>query len=206
LFIGGGIGITPLRPMIQVAATRNSQWRLIYGGRTAASMAFADQFIQRYPANVELHPQDCDGLLDLDAHLANLEPGTLVYCCGPEPLLNAVETSCRDLPDGTLHIERFLPRKDQSHDPDTSFTVQLARTGRTLTVPAHGSVLDTLLDEGIDMDYSCQTGVCGTCEVAILAGTPEHRDSITSTGTPDAEKRMMTCVSRARTSKLILDL
>jgi ferredoxin-NADP reductase/predicted amidohydrolase len=206
LFIAGGIGITPLRPMIQVAATRNSQWRLLYGGRTAASMAFSDEFAQRYVENIELHPQDSDGLLDLDAHLANLEPGTLVYCCGPEPLLNAVETRCRDLPDGTLHIERFLPRKDQSHDPDTSFTIQLARTGRTLTVPAHRSVLDTLLDEGIDMDYSCQTGVCGTCEVAILDGTPEHRDSITSTGTPDAEKRMMTCVSRARTSKLTLDL
>jgi len=206
LFIAGGIGITPLRPMIHRAATRDSQWRLLYGGRTAASMAFADQFAQRYPANIELHPQDSDGLLDLDAALTDLEPGTLVYCCGPEPLLNAVETRCKDLPDGTLHIERFLPRKDQSHDPDTSFTVQLGRTGRTLTVPAHRSVLDTLLDEGIDMDYSCQTGVCGTCEVAVIEGTPEHRDSITSAATRNAEERMMTCVSRARTAKLILDL
>jgi ferredoxin-NADP reductase/predicted amidohydrolase len=206
LFIAGGIGITPLRPMIQRAATRDSQWRLLYGGRTAGSMAFADEFAERYGTNIELHPQDSDGLLDLDTAFSDLEPGTLVYCCGPEPLLNALETRCKDLPDGTLHIERFLPRKDQSHDPDTSFTIQLARSGRTLTVPAHRSVLDTLLDEGIDMDYSCQTGVCGTCEVAVIDGTPEHRDSITSATTPGAEKRMMTCVSRARTVKLVIDL
>ena len=96
LFIAGGIGITPILPMIAAAHSASADWRLLYGGRRRASMAFLGE-LARYGDRVTVAPQDETGLLDLDAFLGSPRPDTLVYCCGPEPLLAAVEKRCHAL-------------------------------------------------------------------------------------------------------------
>jgi ferredoxin-NADP reductase len=108
LFIAGGIGITPILPMIAAAEATGADWRLVYGGRHRTSMAFLDELAQ-YGEKVTVRPQDETGLLDLDALLSTPQPDTLVYCCGPEPLLNAVEHACATWPRGSLQMERFTP-------------------------------------------------------------------------------------------------
>ncbi|MGN9837088.1 PDR/VanB family oxidoreductase [Nonomuraea sp. H19] len=201
LFIAGGIGITPILPM--VAAAAGAQWKLVYGGRTAASMAFARELRAAHGDRVILRPQDEHGLLDLDALLAEEPPGTLVYCCGPAPLLDAVEQRCAGRP---LHMERFTPKDAGDPVRTESFEVELAATGLTCTVPPERSILEVVEEAGVQILSSCREGTCGTCETAVLAGTVDHRDSLLTPGERAANDTMFICVSRAACPKLVLDL
>ncbi|MDQ0584561.1 PDR/VanB family oxidoreductase [Streptomyces rishiriensis] len=200
-FVAGGIGITPVLPMLAAAEAAGAEWSLLYGGRTRASMAFVGE-LARYGDRVTIAPQDETGLLDLGAVLDALPEGTLVYCCGPGPLLDAVEERC---PVGALRVERFQA-KEQPVEEGGEFEVELARSGRTLTVAAGVSVLDTVRAAGVEVLYSCTEGTCGTCETDVLEGTPEHRDSVLSPQEREAGETMMICVSRCRGRKLVLDL
>jgi ferredoxin-NADP reductase len=198
LFIAGGIGITPILPML---AAVHADWRLVYGGRTRASMAFAGELCHRYGDRVRVRPQDETGLLPLDGLLAESDPDTAVYCCGPEPLLAAVEERC--VPE-TLHVERFTPRPETG--PRGAFEVELVRSGTVILVPQGKSILETIEDTGIAVLSSCREGTCGTCETAVLAGVPDHRDSLLTPAERETGDVMMICVSRARGGRLVLDL
>ncbi|WP_328477892.1 PDR/VanB family oxidoreductase [Streptomyces sp. NBC_00377] len=200
-FVAGGIGITPILPMLAAAEAAGAEWSLLYGGRSRESMAFAEE-LARYGDRVTVAPQDETGLLDLGSVLDGLPEGTLVYCCGPGPLLDAVEERC---PAGALHVERFQA-KEQPAGTEAEFEVELARSGRTLTVAAGVSVLDTVRAAGVEVLYSCTEGTCGTCETDVLEGIPEHRDSVLGPEEREAGETMMICVSRCRGKKLVLDL
>ncbi|MGW3634000.1 PDR/VanB family oxidoreductase [Streptomyces sp. NPDC005122] len=200
-FVAGGIGITPILPMLAAAQAAGAEWTLLYGGRTRDSMAFVGE-LSRYGDRVTVSPQDESGLLDLDSVLSGVPGGTLVYCCGPGPLLDAVEERC---PTGLLHVERFRPKAREPGD-DGEFEVVLARTGRTLTVPANTSALDTVRGSGVEVLFSCAEGTCGTCETDVLEGTPDHRDSVLTDAERAAGETMLICVSRCRGKRLVLDL
>jgi ferredoxin-NADP reductase len=207
LFVAGGIGITPVLPMIEAVAAAGKEWQLAYGGRTRASMAFREQLAARHPDRVLILPQEETGLLDLPALLAGRgEPGSAVYCCGPQPLLEAVERQAASWPDGVLHVERFAPKEGVSGGPRGTFEVELAASGRLLTVPADRSVLEVVEAAGIVVLSSCREGTCGTCETGVLAGTPDHRDSVLSAQDQAAGDAMMICVSRCLGERLVLDL
>ncbi|MFF9180484.1 PDR/VanB family oxidoreductase [Streptomyces misionensis] len=206
LFIAGGIGITPIIPMLEQAERHGSAWELVYGGRTLSSMAFRGALVTRYGERVRVRPEDAYGLLDLDALLGTPRPGTLVYCCGPEPLLKAVEERCADWPPSTLHVERFAPKELQAPVRDGAFEVELAQTGITVTVPPDKSVLQAVEEAGVQVLFSCQEGTCGTCETAVLEGTVDHRDSLLTPAEQEAHDTMMICVSRAACPRLVLDL
>ncbi|USQ84460.1 PDR/VanB family oxidoreductase [Streptomyces phaeoluteigriseus] len=200
-FVAGGIGITPILPMLAAAEAAGAEWSLLYGGRSRASMAFTGE-LERYGDRVTLAPQDEAGLLDLDSVLDALPEGTLVYCCGPGPLLDAVEARC---PSDALHVERFRA-KERPGGEDGGFEVELARSGRTLTVAPGVSVLDTVRAAGVEVLFSCAEGTCGTCETDVLDGTPDHRDSVLTDEEREAGETMMICVSRCRGKRLVLDL
>jgi ferredoxin-NADP reductase len=201
LFIAGGIGITPLRPMLAAAEASGADWRLVYGGRTREAMAFRTELCRTYGDRVTVCPQDEAGLLDLDGLRAGTAPGTEVYCCGPPPLLAAVEARW---PAGSLHVERFAPVEDTG--PRSAFEVDLATSGRTLVVPAGRSILETLEEAGVQVLWSCREGTCGTCETAVLDGEPDHRDTLLTEEERAACDTMMICVSRSRSARLVLDL
>ncbi|MCQ9130759.1 PDR/VanB family oxidoreductase [Streptomyces hilarionis] len=200
-FIAGGIGITPLLPMLAAAEAAGAEWSLLYGGRTRASMAFTGE-LAAYGDRVTVVPQDEAGLLDLGPALDALPADALVYCCGPGPLLDAVEERC---PPAALRVERFQA-KEQPVAGEREFEVELARSGRTLTVAPGVSVLDAVRAAGVQVLYSCAEGTCGTCETDVLDGTPEHRDCVLSTEERESGETMMICVSRCRGERLVLDL
>jgi ferredoxin-NADP reductase len=213
VFIAGGIGITPILPMIVAAEAAGTPWTLDYGGRTRASMAFRDELRSRYGDRVVLQPQDERGLLDLDELLGEPSPDTLVYCCGPEPLLAAVESRCARWPEGALHVERFAPRPAEL-EPEPAgpaaaaeaFEVELARSGMLIRVSAETSILRAVEAAGVQVLSSCTEGICGTCETAVLGGVPDHRDSLLTPAERSAGDTMMICVSRSATPRLALDL
>ncbi|MGW1720191.1 PDR/VanB family oxidoreductase [Streptomyces sp. NPDC002156] len=206
LFIAGGVGITPILPMVEAAEAAGVDWRLLYGGRTRTSMAFLDR-LAPHGDRVLVRPQDEYGLLDLAAHLGVPEEDTLVHACGPEPLLRAVQERCANWPQGTLGVERFAPaRTSGSTAPAEAFEVELARSGLTLTVHADRSVLETVEKAGIEIDFSCREGTCGTCETDVLDGRPDHRDSLLTEDERAAGDTMLICVSRSCGPRLVLDL
>ncbi|MGW0692368.1 PDR/VanB family oxidoreductase [Streptomyces sp. NBC_01643] len=206
VFIAGGIGVTPIIPMLAEAERIGSAWEMAYGGRTLASMAFRDKLVKRYEERVRVRPEDEYGLLDLDALLGTPQPGTLIYCCGPEPLLKAVEERCADWPDGALHLERFTPKELQAPLRDGAFDVELAQSGITVTVPPDKSVLQAVEEAGVQVLSSCQEGTCGTCETGVLDGTVDHRDSLLTPAEQSSHDTMMICISRALCPRLVLDL
>ena len=205
-FVAGGIGITPLMPMITEANAAGADWQLLYGGRRRASMAFVDE-LAAYGDRVRLHPQDELGMLDLASVLEQPRPGTLVYCCGPEGLLGAVEAQCRAWPAGSLHVERFSAKPvEPAPEGDTAFELVLQRSGITLDVAPDVSVLEACEDAGISVLGSCYEGICGTCETAVIDGVPDHRDSVLTEDEQAVGDVMMICVSRCKGPRLTLDL
>ncbi|MEU1302274.1 PDR/VanB family oxidoreductase [Streptomyces shenzhenensis] len=205
LFVAGGIGITPLLPMVAAAEAAGVEWRLLYGGRSLASMAFLDE-LAVYGDAVRTVPQDQFGLPDLAGYLGAPDEKTLVYCCGPEPMLTAVEDLSRTWPAGTLRTERFQAAQLPSDTVDSAFDIVLSSSDVTLRVPADRSILDVVRDARIPVPSSCTEGICGTCETEVLEGEPEHRDSVLSAEERESGETMMICVSRSRSPHLVLDL
>lgn len=206
LFLAGGIGITPLLPMVARADAQGSDWRLVYGGRSLASMAFHEELTARYGGRVSVRPKDEGGHLDLDELLGRPQPSTTIYCCGPESLLAAVEQRCARWSPGALHVERFSAKAVADAGEATEFDVELARSGIIVTVPEDKSILEAVEDAGAPALSSCQEGICGTCETSVLEGVPDHRDSLLTDEERAANNTMMICVSRACTRRLVLDL
>jgi ferredoxin len=168
-------------------------------------MAFLES-LEQVSGHLTLHPQDEVGLIDLDALLGTPREDTLVYCCGPEPLLVAVEQRCAGWPTGTLHLERFAPKDVGEPVLTGAFEVELALSGRTLTVPPDKSILQVVEEAGVSVLSSCQEGTCGTCETTVLAGEVDHRDSLLTPDEQAANDTMFICVSRAACPKLVVEL
>ncbi len=211
LFIAGGIGITPILAMARSVGD-SAPWTLHYGGRSSSSMAFVDELKELGRERVNLWPQDVHGLLDLDRILGSADRQTAIYCCGPAAMLTAIQEHCaRYAPDVPVYTERFgsLPTPKPPAifvDSERSFELELRRTGVTVLVGPHQSALDAIREVIPDMPFSCTEGYCGSCEAAVLEGTPDHRDEIL---TPDERERgrtMFPCVSRCLSDRLVLDV
>lgn len=207
LFIAGGIGITPILPMIAQCEAVGSPWRLVYGGRNASSMAFTDT-LREYGERVTIWPQDRFGHIDLDALLNEPSQGLAIYCCGPGVLLDAVESRFERWPaqTGTLHVERFRPRAGALEGRNTAFEVFLDCSDLEIMVSADQSILNAIEAAGVHVPTSCREGTCGTCETVVLDGTPEHRDSFLTQQEKELNEVMMPCCSRSLGSRLVLDL
>lgn len=204
LFVAGGIGITPILPMIAQVSATGVPWTLAYGGRTLSSMAFVAD-LQAHGDAVSIRPQDEYGLLDLASLIETALPGSAVYCCGPEAMIEAVETLTAGRVDRSLHVERFKAREQMSQI-DEAFDVVLSRLNVTLRVEPGKSIVQTLESAGIDVLTSCREGICGTCETDVLAGAIDHRDSYLTPEERESGETMMICCSRAAGASLTLDL
>jgi ferredoxin-NADP reductase len=210
LFIAGGIGITPILPMLRAAERTRRPWRLVYGGESRAAMGFLAELRGRAGGECKLLPRDECGLPDLDSFLDGIEPGTAIYGCGPSGMLAALQAAAdrHGWPDA-LHIERFSAAEETMPVPegaDRPFEVELRRSGKILRVAADQSLANVLQEADIPVTFSCQEGYCGSCETRVLDGVPDHRDTILNDQEKEDGRIMMVCVGRARSPRLVLDL
>ncbi|WP_235747768.1 PDR/VanB family oxidoreductase [Nocardia coffeae] len=208
LFLAGGIGITPLLGMIGEAQRRGADWELHYGGRTRAALAFLDE-LRPHGDRVHIVSEDREGRLDLPGLLGESRSGTLIYSCGPEGMLTAVEQFGSAWPEGAVRLERFAPTTRSTQGDaagEQPVRVVCRRSGVTATATPGCSILDTLEQAGVEVPSSCREGICGSCETTVLQGIPDHRDDVLSSAEQAAGKTMMICVSRALTDELVLDL
>ncbi|WP_369227061.1 2Fe-2S iron-sulfur cluster-binding protein [Streptomyces sp. R39] len=207
LLLAGGIGVTPLLPMARALTAAGLPWRLVLGARDRSRLVYAEELTALGGDRVRLVPQDEAGLPDLAAELAATPPGHAVYACGPTAMLDAVSELCRTaVPARSLHVERFAPAAGAQQEALGRFEVVLRRSGLRLAVPADRSVLEVVRDHVPDVPYSCEEGYCGSCETPVLAGIPDHRDSVIGPQERATATTMMICVSRAASTILELDL
>ncbi|SCF95774.1 PDR/VanB family oxidoreductase [Streptomyces sp. SID4917] len=209
LFIAGGIGITPLIPMINKAESAGAAWKLVYGGRSRTSMAYVEKMRALGGDRVTVLPEDVAGRPDLEALLDDVTEATHIYSCGPGGLLDALQAMSvrRGLAD-RLHIERFSAAADALTGPvagDGSFDLVLAQSGLTVRVEADQTIYEAVQDVAPDLLFSCAEGYCGTCQVAVVTGTPDHRDTVASPEEHEAEGTMILCVGRSKSSELVID-
>ncbi|GAA2062133.1 cytochrome P450/oxidoreductase [Williamsia deligens] len=206
LFIAGGIGITPIRTMIAAAQAAGAEWSLVYCGRSRSTMAFVDEFKGDDRVTVWARDEH-ENRLDLDALLGEPRSDTLVYCCGPVGLIDAVEKKCASWPDESLHLERFVATQVEAPEGALdSFEIECTESGVTVTVPEGTSMFDAVEEAGVDVMGSCMEGICGTCQAEVLDGTPDHRDSVLTRAERERGDTVMLCVSRSLSKKLVLDL
>jgi len=203
LFVAGGIGITPILPMLRTAVASGRPWAFVFTGRTRASMPFLDELreiTRGHEDRVHVWPDDECGLPDPRRILAVAPEGAALYCCGPVPMIEAIRSCIPADNIDTLHYERFSPPPVVGGSP---FLVRLARTGTTLEVGARQSALAAILEARPRTPYSCRQGFCGTCKVKVLAGAVDHRDRALTPA--ERESHMLVCVSRGE-GEVVLDL
>ncbi|WP_233621474.1 PDR/VanB family oxidoreductase [Amycolatopsis sp. WAC 04182] len=205
LLVAGGIGITPFLPMLPRLTAAGSPWRLIYRGRSLDHMAYAEQLAAAHPTRVSLYPAVTCRRPDLAEPVRGLPAGAAVYCCGPAELVEAMtEVMAKECPQGTLHVERFAATaRTREGRP---FVAELRRSGRTVRVPANGTLLAAIHEIDPAVPASCVNGVCGSCRTTVLAGVPDHRDDVLQPHERDRTDVIYPCVSRATGGKLVLDL
>lgn len=201
-FIAGGIGITPILPMLRLAERLGVDWSMVYTGRSVDSLPFVDE-VAAFGAAVDIRTDDRHGLPTAADLLGDCADGTAVYACGPAPMLTAVRTALVGRDGIELHFERFAEPPVTDGRP---FRATVASTGQRVDVAADETLLAALRRAGVDASYSCRQGFCGTCRTRVLAGSVEHRDTLL-TDPERAAGLMLTCVSRAADSSgLTLEL
>ena len=204
IFIAGGIGITPFLPMLEFLEEQHKQWMLYYAGRNQSSMAFFDN-LSKFGNKVVFAPKAEGKRLDLKSILGTAQSDTAVYCCGPNRMIDAVSDTCLGVwPKGAIYAERFAA-VEQTAGENQPFKIRLERSNLTLDVPADRSAIDVMADAGVFIPCSCKEGTCGSCEVDVLEGVPDHRDSVLTEEERDSNSIMMVCISRSKTPLLVLD-
>lgn len=201
LLLAAGIGITPLLSMARALEAAGTDWRLVYAVRTRADIAFASE-LDAFGDRVRIHVGEEEGRLDLAAVVAAAAPDAEVYACGPARFTDALRAPGDAAMGGRrLHLELFAPRP-REHHPDQDFEVRLARSGRVVPVPVGTTMLHALQGADVEVGGSCLRGVCGSCALRVVGGTPEHRDSLT---TSESSTTIYPCVSRALSPTLTVD-
>jgi tetrachlorobenzoquinone reductase len=208
VLIAGGIGITPIWCMAQELIALKRPWTLHYSCRSREDMAFLETLKTLDPASVHLHFDDeAEGkFIDLAAAIAAAPEGAHFYCCGPNPMLKAFEAAAASRPRANVHVEYFTAKEEAKADELGGFWVELARSGEEYYIPPGKKVLEVLFDSGVDVDYSCELGICGACETRVISGEPVHHDAVLSEEEQATNEKVMICCCGCKTERLVLDM
>jgi len=211
LLIAGGIGVTPIIAMARYVEEKGKPLKIIYLSRSAEDAAYLDELKEAYGSRIESYGPvlivhhdggDPSKAYDFWDHFAN--PRNIhVYCCGPKPMMDEIKSLSGHWPEGRVNFEDFKPVEIVRAD-DQPFLVELAKTGKTITVPADRSILEAMRDNGVATVSSCESGTCGTCKTRLISGKVDHRDMVLMD--EEMDDFIMTCVSRSKGGKLVLDL
>ena len=208
ILIAGGIGITPIFCMVQRLTALGRPWQLHYSARTREVAAFLEpiEALRGDGSSVAFNFDYEPGgkMLDVGAIVAAAPAAAHLYCCGPTGMLEAFERATEGRPKDRVHVEYFSSKRAKARAG--GFTVVLAKSNRSVFVEEGKTILETLMETGMNPYHSCMEGVCGTCETRVLEGTPDHRDMVLNDAERASNKTMMICCSGAKTPELVLDL
>jgi tetrachlorobenzoquinone reductase len=204
VLIAGGIGITPIWAMTQRLTALGRSFELHYSCRSRSDMAFFDTLAVMSNARLHFDDESAGKFMDMTAIVDSAPIGTHFYCCGPIAMLGAFEKATETLPLDQVHVEYFTPKGE--NNLAGGFIVQLARDNSEFAIPPGKSILEVLRNAGLDVPFSCERGICGMCETAVISGIPDHHDSVLTDKERATNKTMMICCGGAKTDRLVLDL
>lgn len=209
VFIAGGIGITPMRCMLHRLDELGRSWELHYSVRTRDACAFREELEcleRRRPGHIHLNFDHEPGgaVLNIAAIIGHATEDTYFYCCGPSGMLKACQAAAAGVASDRIRVEYFS--SDQGAAVGGGYFVEAARSNKRLEVIPGKSILDTLLEADIQVPFACRQGICGTCELKVLSGVPDHRDSVLNDQEHAASETMMVCCSGSMTETLVLDI
>jgi ferredoxin-NADP reductase len=206
IFIAGGIGITPLLPMMRSLTNSGKPWVLHYGGKSLAALAYLDALQLMDGNEVNIYLKNETRRIPVKQIMQALSRQATVYVCGPESMIAEVEDTGNEL-GIEVRLERFGPTSHPVAEGENfEFEVTLERSGKTLLVPKDERLIDVVRTVVPSVPFSCEEGYCGSCETTVIEGTPDHRDSILSAEEKAANECMMICVGRSKGERLVLDL
>lgn len=211
VLLAGGIGVTPMMAMVETLAAQGADFNVVYCSRSSDLTAFRDRLKPHADAGrVAFHHDEGDpaGGLDVAAALREHAAGTHLYCCGPAGLMKAVKAATEHWPPGTVHFEFFSPvpapaTSAAAEAGADTFQVQLASSGVVYTVPPEKSIVEVLRENGVEVETSCEAGICGTCRTRYLEGSPDHRDFVLTD--EEHEDFVLICCARSQSDLLVLD-
>jgi tetrachlorobenzoquinone reductase len=208
VLFAGGIGITPIWCMVQKLSAQQRPWKLYYSCRSRADMAFLSTLEKFSPDSVHLHfDEEAAGkFLDIAAVVSTAPANAHFYCCGPNPMLTAFEAATASRPRAQVHLEYFTPKAEIEANTLGGFWVELARSGEEYFIPEGRKVLEVLYEAGVDVDYSCELGICGECITRVISGIPIHHDSVLSEEEQASNEKVMICCCGSKTERLVLDM
>lgn len=204
VLIAGGIGITPMLPMIARLEELGRSWELHYVAATPERAAYVSRLSPYAAANVVYDGIEGGAKLDLAVSSASAPDDAHLYCCGPAGMLDAFVAINKGRPGGNVHIEYFSAETEVA--TDGGYSLELSRTGKTIEVGEGDTMLDALLSAGVNVGFACSEGVCGTCQVKVLSGAPDHRDHFLTDEEKAANSSVMVCCSGSKSAKLVLDI
>lgn len=209
-FFAGGIGITPILSMVRSRIAAKRSFDLHYFARSDEHMAFRAELVGLSAANsiklvfaseaaeVEAYARDAMRSVSAASHL---------YTCGPGSFMDLIcEVAGARLSQGNIHLERFAKDPAGPAGPQAGFEVVLAKSDRKISVGDGESIVEALAREGIDVEVSCEQGICGTCLTTVLEGIPDHKDMFLLDDEKDSNTKMCICVSRSKTSQITLEI
>jgi len=203
VLVAGGIGITPIWAMAQRLHKLGRSFELHYACRARHEAAFVEQIMALPTAHLHVDDEQHGKPLDIAAIVAGASHDAHYYCCGPLPMLDAYEAATASVTAAQVHAEYFAPKAAAACDGN--FTVELHRTGQTFAIPHGKTILQVLREAGVAAPYSCEEGICGACQVRVVAGTPDHRDSVLSERDKQSGETMLICCSGSKSDKLVID-
>lgn len=203
VLVAGGIGVTPLLAMARRLEELRQPWQMHYAARSPQSAAFAGELRALGPVKFCFSSAP-KGRLNLGALVAAAPQTAHLYCCGPAAMINEFGAACAGRDPATVHVERFGATTAAA--TEGGYHVVLRRAGQRFEVGPGKTILDTLLDHSVDVQYACSSGVCGTCRTAVVEGIPDHRDDYLTDDEKREGKSIMICCSGARSRELVLDL
>jgi tetrachlorobenzoquinone reductase len=204
VLIAGGIGVTPIWSMAERLSQLGHSWEMHYSCRSREDAALLEYLEKLSGVQYNFDDENGGRFLELGKIIACAPAGTHFYCCGPKPMLAAFEAAAAVVPPHCVHVEYFTPKEEAA--TAGGFTVELARSGKQYFIPAGKTILDTLRAAGLNLPASCERGICGTCETRVIAGVPDHRDSILTAAERRANETMMICCSGSFSDRLVLGL
>jgi ferredoxin-NADP reductase len=204
VLLAGGVGITPLKAMAHSLQARGVAMQLHYASRNAGNLAFLHELRAAFGVQLVTYSSSDGERMNVDQLVTTAPVDAMFYVCGPGRLIEAVVRAGqrRQIDPARIRFERFVAATPVESN---ALELELRRTGMRLVVPAHQTLLDAMLESGIDAPFGCLAGQCGTCAVRVLAGQPDHRDSILSAAEREIEGLMCPCVSRATSELLVID-
>lgn len=206
VFMAGGIGITPLLPMMRSLSKQGKPWVLHYGGKSLAALAYLDALQLMEGNEISIYLKNETRRIPVSEIISTLSTEDAIYVCGPESMISEVEEVGARF-GVRVCLERFGPAPGEKPEiGGDSFEVELARSAKVLTVPADARLIDIVRTVVPSVPFSCEEGYCGSCETGVLEGVPDHRDSILSPEEKSNNDCMMICVGRSLTPRLVLDL